>query len=195
MDSKAFMNQMREQDPTPVQQTIRTFPIAGTNLARILSDPQYRQAFHDRLRRYNPLVVAFYKIGLLPLFGGSRTVMLLTTKGRKSGKLRSIPIGYFRIGGVIHLFSAWGKATSWYKNMTSCPKDVWIQIGLHQWAVKWHELKDLDEIMQTIARFVTESPAQAHYLFGWEPDLDRLEQADFSNLIDRVLIVRFSEKG
>lgn len=195
MDSKAFINQMKEQDPTQVQQNIRTFPIAGTNLARILSDPQYRQAFHDRLRRYNPLVVAFYKIGLLPLFGASQTVMLLTTKGRKSGKLRSTPIGYFRIGGVIHLFSAWGKSTSWYKNMTTYPEDVRIQIGMHKLAVNWVELNDPEEIMRTIAQFVTESPAQARYLFGWEPDLDRLEQADFSNLINHLLIVRFIEKA
>lgn len=195
MDTKAFTNQMNDQDPPMVQQTMRTFPIPGTNLARILSDPQYRQSFHVRLKQYNPLVVVLYKIGLLPLFGGSRTVMLLTTRGRKSGKLRSTPIGYFRIGGVIHLFSAWSKATSWYKNMTTCPEDVWIQIGMHKLSVNWVELTNPEEIMQTIAQFVTESPAQARYVFGWDPDIDRLDQADFSNLIKRVLIVRFSKKG
>lgn len=194
MDSKAPMNQMRDQDTTLIQQTIRTFPIAGTNLARILSDQQYRQAFHVQLRRYNPLVVGLYKIGLLPLFGGSQTVMLLTTRGRKSGKQRSTPIGYFRIGNIIHLFSAWGKSTSWYKNMTTFPEDLWIQIGMHKLAVNWVELNDPEEIMRTIAQFVTESPAQARYLFGWEPSFDRLDQADFSNIINHVLIVRFIEK-
>jgi deazaflavin-dependent oxidoreductase (nitroreductase family) len=193
--SKELSRKIKDQYPTQIQPPGRSLPIAGTNLDRILSDKQYRQVFHDRLKRYNPLVVALYKIGLLSLFGGSQTVMLLTTKGRKSGNLRSTPIGYFRIGGVIHLFSAWSKATSWYKNMIACPEDVWIQIGLHQWAVMWIELKDPDEIMRTIAKFVTESPAQAHYLFGWDPDLDRLDQADFSNLINRILIVRFFEKG
>ncbi len=102
----------------------RTFPIEGTNLYRILGDPTYRQSFHRQLKQYNPLITALYKIGLLPLFGVSRRVMLLTTRGRKSGKLRSTPIGYWRIGEKIYLFSAWGKATSWYKNLVACPEEV-----------------------------------------------------------------------
>jgi deazaflavin-dependent oxidoreductase (nitroreductase family) len=191
---KEFSRQIKDQGSSQIQQPGKSFPIVGTNLYRLISDPQYRQSFHARLKRFNPLVVTLYKIGLVPLFGGNQIVMLLTTKGRKSRKLRSTPIGYFRIGGVIHLFSAWGKATNWYKNMIAYPEDVWIQIGLHQWAVKWIELNDPYEIIQTITQFVTESPAQAHYLFGWEPDFDRLDQADFSPLINCILIVRFFEK-
>ena len=189
------MDQMIEQSPTQVQPTARAFPIAGTNLARILSDPQYRKSFHAQLKRYNPLMVGLYKIGLLPLFGLSRTVMLLTTRGRKSGKLRSTPIGYFRIGGVIHLFSAWGKGTSWYKNMTANPNAIWIQIGLHKRPVHAQVLEEPGEIERTVAQFVAESPAQAHDLFGWEPDRDRIEAADFSAVINRVLIVRFIDKS
>ncbi len=185
------MNQASQQEENRVLPDVRTFPIEGTNLARILSDPQYRQSFHAQLKRYNSLVAALYKIGLLPMFGASRTVMLLTTRGRKSGKLRSTPIGYWRIGGDIYLFSAWGRATNWYKNMVACPEDVWIQIGMRRWAAQPFDLKDPDEIMRTIAQFVTESPAQARYLFGWEPGSDRLDQADFSPITNRVLVVRF----
>ena len=151
------MNQASQQEENRVLPDVRTFPIEGTNLARILSDPQYRQSFHAQLKRYNSLVAALYKIGLLPMFGASRTVMLLTTRGRKSGKLRSTPIGYWRIGGDIYLFSAWGRATNWYKNMVACPEDVWIQIGMRRWAAQPFDLKDPDEIMRTIAQFVTES--------------------------------------
>ena len=195
MNTHEVITPLKEQEPNMPQPTIRTYPTGETHLARILADAQYRQSFHAQLKRYNPMVVMLYKIGLLPLFGGSKTVMLLTTRGRKSGKLRSTPVGYFHIGGVIHLFSAWGKTTSWYKNMLATPQDVWIQIGKHQWPVQWHELKDSDEFMRTIAQFVTESPAQAHDLFGWEPNLDRLDQADFSPIINRVLVLRFYEKG
>jgi deazaflavin-dependent oxidoreductase (nitroreductase family) len=194
MVPKELSGQIKNPGPTLIKPIGRSFPIAGTNLDRVLFDTQYRHAMHDRLKRFNALVVTLYKIGLLPLFGGSRMVMLLTTKGRKSRKLRSTPIGYFRIGGVIHLFSAWGRATNWYKNMIACPEDVWIQIGLHRRAIMWIELENADEIMRTLAKFVTESPAQAHYLFGWDPDLDQLDQADFSNLINRILIVQFFEK-
>jgi deazaflavin-dependent oxidoreductase (nitroreductase family) len=176
--------------PSPV----RAFPTEGTNLARILSDPQHRQSFHAQLKKYNPMVVAFYRIGLLPLFGVSRTVMLLTTKGKKSGKLRSTPIGYFKIGGIIHLFSAWGKSTAWYKNMLANPNEVWIQIGMRKCPVIAQTLEEPAEIQRTLTQFITESPSQARYLFGWDPDRDQMDAADFSLVINRVLLVRFVEK-
>ena len=181
------MNQVIERDD------IRLFPIEGTNLYKILFDPQHRQAFHAQLKRYNPLMVSLYKIGLLPLFGMSRNVMLLTTRGRKSRKLRSTPIGYFRIGGVIHLFSAWGKGTAWYKNLLAYPKDVSIQIGLRKCPVTAQCMENPAEILSTIKKFVSESPAQAQLLFGWDSARDRMECADFSVVIKRVLIVRFQE--
>ncbi len=181
------MNQVIERDD------IRKFPMEGTNLYKILFDPQHRQTFHAQLKRYNPLMASLYKIGLLPLFGVSRNVMLLTTRGRKSGKLRSTPIGYFRIGGVIHLFSAWGKSTAWYKNLAANPSDVTLQIGIRKFPVTAQALEDPAEILRTIEQFVTESPAQARYLFGWDPARDRMECADFTEMIHRVLIVRFLE--
>jgi deazaflavin-dependent oxidoreductase (nitroreductase family) len=187
------MNQVIEQDSA--QDNLRKFPLEGTNLHKILSDPQHRQTFHAQLKRYNPLMVSLYKIGILPLFGMSRNVMLLTTRGRKSGKMRSTPIGYFRIGGVIHLFSAWGKGTSWYKNLTACPDDISIQIGLRKFRAAAKALEDPAEILRTIQQFLVESPAQAQYLFGWDPARDRMECADFSEVIQRVLIVRFQEVG
>jgi len=177
----------------PGPKSARAFPSEGTNLARILSDTSYRQAFHARLKKYNPLVVLLYRAGLLPLLGVSRTVMLLTTQGRKSGKRRSTPIGYFTIGGVMHLFSAWGKSSSWYKNLLANPQAVWVQVGMRQRAVRASVLQEPAEIQRTLEQFVTESPAQARYLLGWEPDRDRIDQADFSTVIQRVLIVRIED--
>lgn len=171
----------------------KSFPTPETHLYRVLSDPQYRQSFHAQLKRYNPSIVALYKIGLLPLFGASRTVMLLTTRGRKSGKLRRTPIGYFRIVGAIYLFSAWGKASSWYKNVLAFTQDVWVQIGLRRWQVR-AQVADAGEIQQVLVQLVQESPASAHTLFGWDPDHDRIDCADFSPIIERVLVIRFLEK-
>ncbi len=178
-----------------IQSTVRKFPLEGTHLYNVLFDPEHRQTFRGQLKTYNPLIVLLYRIGLLPLLGASRTVMLLTTRGGKSGKLRSTPIGYFRIGGVIHLFSAWGKSASWYKNMASNPRDVWIQIGLRRFPVQAQIVEEPTELWRTLGQFLTESPAQAHYLFGWEPGRDRMNSADFSEVIQRVSIVRFVEEA
>lgn len=179
-------------DPAPATPPApRSFPAPGTNLHRLLNDPPFRRAFHARLKTWNPFVVFFYKIGLLPLLGMSRTVMLLTTRGRKSGKLRRTPIGYFNIGGVIHVFSAWGKSAGWYRNLCAHPDQVEIQIGLHLRKVHAEVIASEPEIRRTLERFIAESPQAAAYLFGWDAENDRMESSDFSAIVSRVLILRF----
>lgn len=189
------MNQNEETTRTPQPRPDpRVFPIAGTNLARLLYEPEFKRTFHAKLKTYNPWAVALYRMGLLPLFGAARTVMLLITKGRKSGAVRYTPIGYFRIGGVIHIFAAWGRPSQWYKNLLANPDDVAIQIGLRRWRVRPQTLEDPAEIQRTLAQFIAKSPKEAGYLFGWEAGRDRIEDADLSPIIDNVLIMRCEEK-
>jgi deazaflavin-dependent oxidoreductase (nitroreductase family) len=178
----------------PTHSQPRVFPIPGTNLGRVLSEPEFRRDFHNKLKKYNPIIVALYRIGLLPLFGAARSIMILTTKGRKSGKSRQAPVGYFRIGGTLYLFSAWGKKANWYKNLAANPEEVTIRIGWKKLPVRATVLENSAEIQRTLEQFVTESPKQARYLFGWDPAQDRIENADFSAIINEVLIVRFDEK-
>ena len=176
------------------QTSRRVFPIAGTPLATVIGDPAPREAFRRRLQSTNKYVVAFYRIGLLPLLGAGKTMMLLTTRGRKSKQLRNFPVGYFRIGGEIHLVSGWGKGTNWYKNMMANPEEVSLQIGFRRFAVRADVLHDPDEIRRTLETFVSESPADAQRLFGWDPQTDRIETADFSPIIEKVVFIRFTQR-
>jgi len=62
---------------------------------------------------------------------GMFKVLILTTKGRKSGKIRSNPVGYFeRDGGYFIVASNGGAAKnpSWYHNIKGNPNDVMIQV-------------------------------------------------------------------
>ncbi len=172
----------------------KSFPTQDKNLARVLSDPIYRTAFHARLKKYNPAVVALYRCGILPLLGASRSVMLLGTIGRKSRQRRYTPIGYWRIGGRLYIFSAWGKQAGWYKNLAANPNDVTIKLGLRNLRVRPQPLNDPIEIQALLEQFVSESPRQAQVLLGWEPGRDSLAGADFSPIIQDVLIVRLVEK-
>lgn len=66
-------------------------------------------------------------------------VLLLTTKGRKSGKILSAPLGYFeRDGGYIIVASNSGndKHPSWYHNIKGNPGDVEIQVKDKKMKVK-----------------------------------------------------------
>ncbi len=75
-------------------------------------------------------------------FGGEMRgfkVLILTTKGRKSGKILSAPLGYFeRDGGYIIVASNGGndKQPSWYYNIKGNPNDVTIQVKDKKMKVK-----------------------------------------------------------
>lgn len=172
---------------------VRTFPTPDSRLARILNDHEFRKTFGGALKKSNPFVVVFYRLGLLPLFGASRNLMILTTRGCGSGKFRQTPIGFFRVGGAVHIFSAWGRSSGWYKNLIANPEDVQLQIGLRRRKVRAHALEDPDEIWSTVQQLMQASPKIARYLFGWDPAADRIDPYDFSEVIHKVLIVRFDD--
>ncbi len=176
--------------PAPVSGS-RSFPAPGSNLYRLITDAEYRQAFHARIRQGNRWMALFYRVGILPLFGMSKNVMLLTTRGRKSGKLRDTPIGYFRIDGVIHIFSGWGRNTNWYRNLQVHPHEVSLQIGLKRFPVQAELVENPPEVQRILEKLVTQDPQKAKLLMGWDPASDRLYHADFSMMIEKVLVVRF----
>jgi deazaflavin-dependent oxidoreductase (nitroreductase family) len=67
-----------------------------------------------------------YALGLGPLVG--RLVLLLTTRGRKTGLLRVTPLQYEQIEGKYYVASAFGTRTDWYRNILADP-DVRVQVG------------------------------------------------------------------
>jgi deazaflavin-dependent oxidoreductase (nitroreductase family) len=60
-----------------------------------------------------------YAIGLGPLVG--RTVLLLTTTGRKTGLPRMTPLQYEEIDGAIYVASARGVKSDWFRNILADP--------------------------------------------------------------------------
>jgi deazaflavin-dependent oxidoreductase (nitroreductase family) len=70
---------------------------------------------------------------------GRFKVLLLTTKGRRSGRILSNPVGYFeRDGGYLIVASNSGAAKhpSWYHNVRGNPNDVSIQVNDKKMKVK-----------------------------------------------------------
>lgn len=67
-----------------------------------------------------------YALGLGPLIG--RLVLLLTTRGRKTGLLRVTPLQYEQIEGKYYVGSAFGTRTDWYKNILADP-GVRVRVG------------------------------------------------------------------
>ena len=179
-----------------IQSTVsRSFPLPGTTLYDVLFKPEFRQAFHSKLKPTNRLLVPLYKAQVLSLFGLSKRIMLLTTKGRNSQRMRDFPIGYFCIGDGIYVFSAWGKQSNWYKNLIAHPDQVYVQIGLRRFHVRPEVVQDPQELKCIIQQLIRDDPDGARTLMGWDPSQDDMETADFSLMIEKVLTVRFHRRA
>ena len=179
------------EKPLQAESAPRVFPLPGTMLYDMIFKPEFRQTFHGRIKILNRLVVPLYRIGLLPLLGIGRSTMLLTTKGRTSGRMRHFPVGYHRIDGTVVVFSGWAKDANWYKNMTVNPDEVYVQIGFHRFHARPEVVTDPQELRRILEQFVRQSPKAARRLLGWDPQRDDPATADFSILIDKVLTARF----
>lgn len=67
-----------------------------------------------------------YALGLGPWLG--RLVLLLTTRGRKTGLFRVTPLQYEQIEGRYYVASAFGDRADWYRNILVDP-DVRVRVG------------------------------------------------------------------
>lgn len=58
----------------------------------------------------------------------SRCVLLLTTRGRRSGKPRTTAISFMPLGERLIVFSGWGVNSNWYRNVLADPA-VFVRVG------------------------------------------------------------------
>ena len=65
------------------------------------------------------VIKALYGAGFGPLLG--RLILLLTTRGRKSGLPRVTPLQYEEIDGAIYVGSARGTKADWFRNILADP--------------------------------------------------------------------------
>ncbi len=101
----------------------------------------------------------FYKLGLGAILG--RSILLLMTRGRKTGLLRTTPLVYEERDGVILVASARGHSADWLQNIRSNPH-VQLQIGRHTYAGSAEIVQDPGMIAGYLARQYRQKPR----LFG-----------------------------
>jgi deazaflavin-dependent oxidoreductase (nitroreductase family) len=79
-------------------------------------------------RRILRFPVLLYRLGLVFLV--SRSVLLLTTTGRKTGRPRVAAVGYIqdRATGRLYLTAGWKGESHWYRNVIANPR-VRAQLG------------------------------------------------------------------
>jgi deazaflavin-dependent oxidoreductase (nitroreductase family) len=93
-------------------------------------------------------------------------VVLLTTRGAKTGLTRTTPVGGFpdRENSWLVVASLAGAARhpAWFLNMATNPDDIWLEVGTERFKVRGESLEG-PERTEALARIATVSPRYGTY--------------------------------
>jgi len=167
----------------------RSFPRPGTGYYGYTQDPNYQSKFLNSFKYINKIVLPLYRWRILPLIGAHRwaRMYVITTRGRKTGVKRYTPLEYFGIDGVLYGGVTNPRKSQWYKNILATPEEVWVQIGFHNFHARIEFLND-EEFIETIKLYASQYPKLAATAWGWDPEIDDVETADFTPML---MVYRF----
>lgn len=116
----------------------------------------------------------YWRLGLKPLLVRARLFrcLVLTTKGRKSGKARYTMLVHFVLDGRIYIGAGWGQRTHWYRNILSDPC-VTVQARGPAFGALARVITDGDELRQLYWHIRKQSP-----LWMWKRSLDSWDVRD-----------------
>ncbi|MFX1462083.1 MAG: nitroreductase family deazaflavin-dependent oxidoreductase [Promethearchaeota archaeon] len=171
---------------------IEELPRVGSALYNLIHpDEKVRIKTLRKYKRINKYVVLpLYRSGILPLLGFGRIFLILTTKGRITGKKRRTPLEYHWIDGVITIFSGRGEDAGWIKNVRANPDEVRVRHGFHFFKPHVEYVTNEKEMLSIIKWYVLNHNRSAKLLFGWNPKFDDPEKTDFSKMLKTITIIR-----
>ena len=90
----------------------------GPRLGRIL------EPLHRWLIPGNRLLLPLLRAGLGSLVSNPVTgyLLLLRTRGHRTGRVREVPLGYVVLGGAVYCCAGFGSRTAWYRNLLADPR-------------------------------------------------------------------------
>jgi deazaflavin-dependent oxidoreductase (nitroreductase family) len=171
-------------------------PRPGSPLYNLnLTDEEEKKKTLRKWRVLNKyLVLPLYRLMILPLFGFGRIFLILTTRGRKTGKKRRTPLEYRRIDGTITIFSSRGEESGWMKNMRANPDSLTVRYGFHRFQPQIEIVENMDEKLRILKWYLINHGRSSKMLFGWNPKTDNPETTDLTSLLDMLTIVKLHRK-
>jgi deazaflavin-dependent oxidoreductase (nitroreductase family) len=97
-----------------------------------------------------------YQLGLGWLIGWI-PLLILTTRGRKSGDARYAVVEWRRHGKRLYIVSGWGKRPNWYQNLCAAPI-VTVQLGGNVMRARATTVTDRNEAARVLYMFRKNSP-------------------------------------
>ncbi|MHA2297652.1 MAG: nitroreductase/quinone reductase family protein [Candidatus Hodarchaeales archaeon] len=158
------------------------FPRPGSYYYGFNQNPDKALKKLRRFKYINKVVIPLYRIRLLPLLGMGRIMYVMTTKGRKTGKKRRTALEIIRINDELYGGVTMPEKSHWLKNVLANPDDVWVQIGFRSFHAKLEFLNE-EENIDFLKWYCKNKPTPSKTAFGWDPERDDVETADFSTLL------------
>jgi deazaflavin-dependent oxidoreductase (nitroreductase family) len=127
-----------------------------------------------------------WRLGLGPLVG--KIILLLTTRGRKSGLPRHAMLEYYQHNGHKYAVSAFGEKSQWYRNIKADPR-VTIQTAEGTEPATAIRVTDDEELLEIVEVFYAhDAPLTSWYLNS--AGIEHNPESILANK-DRLYFVRF----
>jgi deazaflavin-dependent oxidoreductase (nitroreductase family) len=138
-------------------------------------------------------MVPMFRLGFGPFMGNPLTgyILVMKTIGRKSGKVRYVPLNYAIHKGNIYCVSGGRKTSDWYRNLHATPEVEMILPGGNFYACM-DEISDPNE-RNLIARQVLKNAGFAGFFEGYNPFT--ISDEDLSYRIADLPVLRFHPLG
>jgi deazaflavin-dependent oxidoreductase (nitroreductase family) len=136
------------------------------------------------------LPLLLYRVGLGDLVNAAR-ILVLTTRGRKSGLSRHTPIEYRQHGSKIYLISAWGNRPHWYQNILS-NGTVTVQQGRKQFSARAGIVTNSGEALRVLHLFRRTAPVIYDALLSRMSDRGDIAPRTLPEITDQITIVRLT---
>ena len=134
-----------------------------------------------------------YALGLGPLVG--RLVLLLTTRGRKTGLLRVTPLQYEQIEGKYYVGSAFGARADWYRNILADP-GVRVRVGRKEFDAFAEPSSDPSQIADFLEVRLARHPRMIGMMLRGEGLPPSPSRQDLEILAeDKALVILHPEEG
>ena len=137
----------------------------------------------------NGVFIFLYRIYFLPLFGIGRTMVLVHTIGRKTGKKRTTPVLALQFyTGKLTFYVARGRKAHWLKNILAAENQmIKIQKGFKRMKAKVVLVKDKDEKYNHL-KYYFEELDEAKYIFGYDKKKhgDVFKTIEFNKILEMI---------
>ena len=102
------------------------------------------------------LPLLLYRMGLGDLMRRAH-IMILGTRGRKTGLPRYTAIEFRRHGSEMYIISAWGSRPQWFQNLKTIP-NILVQEGRRTYAARAHLVTNAGEALRVLHLFRRRAP-------------------------------------